>query len=78
MGRAALCALALGVPASWANEPGYGKEGYGGSGHSAMGESSHGHVHGGTGHFLRHLVKHQKEIGLSEEQVAKLKEMELN
>jgi len=77
IGVAALCALALGVPASWANEPGYGKEGYRGSGHSAMGGHGMG-MHGGTGHFLRHLVKHQKEIGLSDEQVAKLKEMELN
>ena len=78
IGVAALCALALGVPGSWANEPGYGKEGHRGSGHSAMGEHGMGMMHGGTGHFLRHLIKHQKEIGLSEEQVAKLKEMELN
>jgi protein CpxP len=59
---------------------GYGKErhgeGYGRGG--PMGMSMMGGMHGSTGHFLRHLVKHQKEIGLSEEQVAKLKEMELN
>src|SRR4051794_20668799 len=78
IGVAALCALALGAPATWANEPGYGKEGHRGSGHSAMGEHGMGMMHGGTGHFLRHLIKHQKEIGLSEEQVTKLKEMELN
>src|SRR5215207_4761579 len=46
--------------------------------HSSMGGHSMGMMHGGTGHFLRHLVKHQKEIGLSDVQVAKLKEMELN
>jgi periplasmic protein CpxP/Spy len=74
---AALLALSVGAPAS-ANEPGYGKEGYGGSGHSSMGGHSMGMAHGGTGHFLRHLIKHQKEIGLSDEQVTKLKEMELN
>jgi Spy/CpxP family protein refolding chaperone len=37
-----------------------------------------GGMHGGTGHFLRHLRKHQKEIGLSDEQIAKVKELELN
>src|SRR5439155_21831826 len=32
---------------------------------------------GGAGHFLRHLLKHQKEIGLTEDQVARLKAIHL-
>jgi protein CpxP len=31
-----------------------------------------------TGHFLRHLLKHSKEIGLSADQVAKLKAIQLD
>jgi Spy/CpxP family protein refolding chaperone len=34
--------------------------------------------HGGTGHYLRHLLKHQKEIGLTEEQVTRLKALSLD
>ena len=78
LSTAALFALALGVTGVWANEPGYGKEGHEGGSHSSMGGHAMGMMHGGTGHLLRHLVKHQKEIGLSDEQVAKLKDMELN
>jgi Spy/CpxP family protein refolding chaperone len=81
-------ALSLGLSTAWADPApkpsghgdGYGKEGHGdgyGMGGPMMGMMMGG-MHGGTGHFLRHLVKHQKEIGLSDEQVAKLKEMELN
>jgi len=88
---ASLCSLSLGLSGAWADPPakpsghgegGYGKEGHGegyGMGGPMMGMMKMmGGMHGGTGHFLRHLVKHQKEIGLSDEQVAKLKEMELN
>lgn len=82
-------ALSLGLPTAWADPAsnpsghgdGYGKEQHGGGygmGGPMMGMKMMGGMHGGTGHFLRHLVKHQKEIGLSEDQVAKLKEMELN
>ena len=35
-------------------------------------------MHGGTGHLIRHLLKHEKDIGLSADQVTKLKEMQLN
>jgi Spy/CpxP family protein refolding chaperone len=81
-------ALSLGLSTAWADPApkpsghgdGYGKEGHSdgyGMGGPMMGMMMGG-MHGGTGHFLRHLVKHQKEIGLSDEQVAKLKEMELN
>lgn len=55
------------------------------SGHSKMECSSgcHGGYgmvghHGRTGHFLHHLLKHQKEYGLTDEQVSKLKTMSLD
>ncbi|MBX3342673.1 MAG: hypothetical protein KF711_13865, partial [Nitrospira sp.] len=35
-------------------------------------------MHGGAGHLIRHLLKHEKEIGLSAEQVTKLKDLQLN
>jgi protein CpxP len=66
---------------------GYGKEGQAmeghGGGYGMGGEmmgmmKMMGGMHGGTGHFLRHLRKHQKEIGLSDEQITKVKELELN
>ena len=49
---------------------GHGK-GYGDRTHTMMGNQ------GGAGHFLRHLLRHQKEIGLTEDQVAKLKTIHL-
>jgi protein CpxP len=70
------CLLVLGVPSLWANDPSYG---HAGGGH---GGGSHGYgkgmMHSGTGHLIRHLLKHEKDIGLSGDQVAKLKEMQLN
>jgi periplasmic protein CpxP/Spy len=72
MGVAAVFALTLGMSTVWANEPGYGKEGHGGGGHgSSM-------MHNSTGHLIRHLLKHEQDIGLTAEQVTKLKEMQLN
>jgi Spy/CpxP family protein refolding chaperone len=62
----------------WANEPGYGKEGHGDGGHSSMGGYGMGTMHSSTGHLIRHLLKHEKEIGLTAEQVTKLKDMQLN
>ncbi|MCC2640010.1 MAG: uncharacterized protein K0S45_423 [Nitrospira sp.] len=35
-------------------------------------------MHGGAGHLIRHLMKHEKEIGLSADQITKLKEIQLN
>jgi len=54
------------------NPRGHGKD-HGGRGSYGMA----GH-HEGTGHYLRHLLMHQKEIGLTEEQVAKLKAIQLD
>ena len=61
-----------------ANEPGYGKEGHGDGGHGSMGGHGMGMMHSSTGHLIRHLLKHEKEIGLTAEQVTKLKDMQLN
>jgi Spy/CpxP family protein refolding chaperone len=35
-------------------------------------------VHSGTGHLIRHLLKHEKDIGLTADQVTKLKDTQLN
>ncbi len=78
LSTAALFALALGVSGVWANEPGYGKDGHAGGGHSSMGGYGMSMMHSSTGHLIRHLLKHEKEIGLTAEQVAKLKDMQLN
>ena len=79
LGVASVFALTVGMSTVWANEPGYyGKEGHGGGGHSAMGGHSASMMHNSTGHLIRHLLKHEQDIGLTAEQVAKLKEMQLN
>ena len=51
----------------------------GGRGH-AVGMAQHGMSgHGGTAsHVLRHLLRHQKEIGLTDEQVTKLRTLALD
>ncbi|MEQ1796078.1 MAG: hypothetical protein ABL970_18035, partial [Nitrospira sp.] len=75
---AAAVSLTLGTAGVWAE--GYGKEGHAsGGGHTAMGgHGMGGMMHSSTGHLIRHLLKHEKEIGLSAEQVAKLKDIQLN
>ncbi|HLZ34206.1 MAG TPA: hypothetical protein VKP13_09315 [Nitrospira sp.] len=78
LGIASAFAITVGLPTVWANEPGYGKEGHAGSGHSAMGGHGMGMMHSSTGHLIRHLLKHEKEIGLAADQVAKLKDIQLN
>jgi Spy/CpxP family protein refolding chaperone len=75
---ASVFALSVGVSSVWANEPGYGKEGYGSSGHSSMGGHGKSMMHNSTGQLIRHLLKHEKELGLAAEQVTKLKDMQLN
>lgn len=77
-GMASAMMLALGLSGAQANDYGYGKEGHAGGGHSAMGGHGMGMMHSSTGHLIRHLLKHEKEIGLTGDQVAKLKEMQLN
>ena len=78
LGVASVFALTVGMSTVWANEPGYGKGGHGDGGHSSMGGHGMGMMHSSTGHLIRHLLKHEKEIGLTAEQVTKLKDMHLN
>lgn len=74
LGIASALMLGLGISGVWANEPGYGHAG----GHSAMGGYGKGMMHSGTGHLIRHLLKHEKDIGLTADQVAKLKDLQLS
>jgi periplasmic protein CpxP/Spy len=78
LGLSSAIALTVGLSTVQANEYGYGKEGHAGGGHSAMGGHGMGMMHSSTGHLIRHLLKHEKDIGLTAEQVTKLKEMQLN
>ena len=79
LGVASVFALTVGMSMVWANEPGYyGKEGYGSGGHSSMGGYGAGMKHSGTGQLIRHLLKHEQQLGLTAEQVTKLKDMQLN
>jgi len=78
LGVASVFALTVGMSTVWANEPGYGKEEHGSGGHSSMGGHGSVMMHNSTGHLIRHLLKHEKEIGLTAEQVTKLKDMQLN
>jgi len=78
LGVVSVFALTVGMSTAWANEPGYGKGGHGGGGHSSMGGHGSSMMHNSTGHLIRHLLKHEQDIGLTPEQVTKLKEMQLN
>ncbi|HSN03424.1 MAG TPA: hypothetical protein VLS44_00470 [Nitrospira sp.] len=73
---AAAFSLVLGASGAWAE--GYGKEGHASGGHSAMGGHGAGMMHSSAGHLIRHLLKHEKEIGLTADQVTNLKEIQLN
>jgi Spy/CpxP family protein refolding chaperone len=75
LGVASVFALSVGISTVWANEPGYG---HGGGGHSSMSGYGGGMKHGGTGQLIRHLLKHEQQLGLTAEQVTKLKDMQLN
>ncbi|MDE3226385.1 MAG: hypothetical protein KGN30_13345 [Nitrospirota bacterium] len=61
------------------SESSHGKMSYGSGGHGrgGHGDGMAGH-HGRTSHFLHHLLKHQKEYGLTDEQVSKLKQLSLD
>ena len=68
IGGAALI-IALAAFPSYADE-GHGKMGHGG--HDQEDQDDH------SGHYLKHLLKHAKEIGLTPEQITKLKSMQLD
>ena len=74
IGIAAVLVLFAGPPL-WADGP-HGEAKEQGKGYGAHGGGMKGR-HGGGGHFLRHLLMHQKEIGLSEEQVGKIQALQL-
>ncbi|BCA54449.1 conserved exported protein of unknown function [Nitrospira sp. KM1] len=76
-GVASAFVLMLGISGAWANEPGYGR-GHGGGQHGSMGGHGMGMMHSSTGHLIRHLLKHEKDIGLTPDQVTKLKDIQLN
>lgn len=79
-------AMSVGATFAWADEEkghgrgyGSGEYGQGGAGmHGMMGMMGKGSHHATTGHFLRHLQKHSKEIGLSDDQLNKIKAMQLD
>ncbi len=76
---ASVFALTVGMSSVWANEPGYyGKDGHGSGGHGSMDGHGKGMRHNSTGQLIRHLLKHEQDIGLTAEQVTKLKDMQLN
>lgn len=76
-----LTALALGAIVGWNAQLAWADSGHGaceghGAGH-CHGEGMMTH-HGCVGDHLHHLLKHQKELGLTEEQVTKLKAIDLD
>jgi len=75
---ASVFALTLGMSPVWANEPGYGKEGHGGGRYGSMGGHGSSMMHHSTSNLIQHLLKHEKDIGLTAEQVTKLKDMQLS
>jgi periplasmic protein CpxP/Spy len=84
IGFGAMVMLGLGAQSTWADpeskeysEKGYEREGDGGH-RMGMRMGMMGGMHGGAGHLIRHMLKHEKDLGLKEDQVVKLKEMQLN
>ncbi|MEW6542973.1 MAG: periplasmic heavy metal sensor [Nitrospirota bacterium] len=80
---AALFVAGLAMQPVWADEErGYGKghEGGYGSGHGCCGKHGYGMRghHASTGHLIRGLLHSQKEMGLTDEQMAKLKAIHLD
>lgn len=82
LATASALACAFTVSPTWANpEGGYGGHGGGyekGGRHGSGGAMMEMMMHGGAGHLIRHLLKHEKDLGLTAEQVTKLKELQLN
>jgi Spy/CpxP family protein refolding chaperone len=62
----------MAIPTAWADS-GYRC----GKGGQAVGHHGHGHS-GATGHLLRHLLRHQQDIGLNDDQVGKLRALALD
>src|SRR2546421_455074 len=64
---AVLVILGFSMQSAWADE------GYGHAGQQGMGPGMGGHREG-TGHYLRHLMRHQKGIGLKAEHEKMMRE----
>src|SRR5690349_16574394 len=62
----------MAIPAAWAD--GGDRCGKGGQ---AVGHHGHGHS-GASSHLLRHLLRHQQDIGLNDDQVGKLRALALD
>lgn len=62
-------AVVMAMGSAFADE-GHGKTGHGG--HDQEEQDEH------SGHYLKHLLKHAKEIGLTPEQIGKLKGLQLD
>lgn len=60
--------------------PVFADEGHGMEAHGMMGHGSHDQEEqdGHSGHYLKHLLKHAKEIGLTPEQISKVKAIQLD
>lgn len=60
--------------------PAFADEGHGCMMHGHSSDRGHGDAdhHGHGAHYLKHLLAHAEEIGLSDEQIAKLKNMHLD
>lgn len=65
----------IGVIAAMVVSPSFADQGHGQKGHGGHGQEDQ-HDHGG--HYLKHLLKHAKEIGLTLEQIRKLKSLQLD
>src|SRR5689334_25420227 len=65
----ALGSALIAAPITWADS---GPRCSGGKGHMISRHGGHGHG-SATGHLLRHLLKNKQEIGVSDEQIAKLR-----
>jgi protein CpxP len=70
----ALGSVLIAAPIAWADS---GPRCSSGKGHMISHHGGHGHG-SATGHLLRHLLKNKQEIGLTDEQIAKLRAMALD
>lgn len=72
---AVMMLLGLAAQVAWADEEAGYRKGHDGG--YSMGTHRMGGHQGSTGQYLRHLLRHQKEIGLTDDQVTKLKTIQL-
>jgi Spy/CpxP family protein refolding chaperone len=77
-GRVLTAASAMVLAMGLVTTPVWADKEHGYSGGYEKHGAAHGHYGSYTAHYLRHLLKHQKEIGLTEDQVTKLKALSLD